>query len=248
MPKLWTAPFKDSAVLLLQHLRGSTIPGTKCLEMAFFQNGKLDGKLVSPGDRRMEDDGRGFKFSSTMFCKFVSNGVSFAFITFLGAWSIYTPLWSWKNWRLHQDERKTPNPESPATIKSAARFTAVKMIMMSLFTSQSAEATFAFGNFEHREISEADHLCTLASMSWSCDMPFTYRSKFLVGTNRHTHLFLWCSRPTISDQHRSANDRGGKKWYGRFVAGCTDLPQYQKWRRQEANSGRKSMYQIFKQQ
>jgi len=52
--------------------------------MAFFQNGKLDGKLVSPGDRRMEDDGRGFKFSSTMFCKFVSNGVSFAFITFLG--------------------------------------------------------------------------------------------------------------------------------------------------------------------
>ena len=39
-------------------------------------------------------------------------------------------------------------------------------------------------------------------------MPFTYRSKFLVGTNRHKHLFLWSSRPTISDH--SANDRGGK--------------------------------------
>jgi hypothetical protein len=78
---------------------------------------------------------------------------TFAFLTFLGH-GPFQPGWSWKNWRLHQDERKTPNPESPATSKSAARFTAVKMIMMSLFTSQKSEATFAFGNFEHKSVKQ----------------------------------------------------------------------------------------------
>ena len=120
-----------------------------------------------------------------------------------GAWSIST-LWVMEKLGTPslRMNGKTENPESPATIKSAARFTAVKMIMMSLFTSQSAEATFCFWKFwteiRGQQTISAKLGLYVVELRHAIHLP---ERQFLVGTNRHQHLFFVVLKThEISDQ------------------------------------------------
>ena len=61
--------------------------------------------------------------------------------------------------------------ENSTTSKSAARFTAVKTIMMTLFTCKKTNLSIL--HFWRKVMGRLHSILNVASMSWSCDMPLT---------------------------------------------------------------------------